>query len=1373
MAKAWQYIPFDVLDDENLADQARAWGEQQYRNVAERWQGAMAPPPLAQGTDDLMAPYVPGPIPQQPTSPSPFEPAPVSQPAANPVTAALNQQGYPQVPTAAPAGPAAAPNRGVVQWFDMIRRASQETGVPERIIAATMDIESGGNAQAQSPMNYDRQGNPIGRAQGLMQVMPFNFKQGEDPMDPWTNVRRGATMLAERFKRYGDWDKAAASYFGAIDEKGNITGATDVGGVSGHGYVQRFNQALSRYSDLGQLGETVEAAKGGIQRAIGAAGAALPDITGKLPTPTPGSPLERSMQGQQLTGQEQLGAGFQTYQLAQEARRRAAAGLSPVPPETPVLGGLVPAALEIGTDPLSALPWTGSIRKGAALGAGLGALNIPQDATPEEVILYTTLGGVLGGGIPALGRGIAAGVKKLPRRQPAQMMLPGGGGGGALPPGPPAPPGPGQPALPSGRTPGGPGPGTRQDTLDMFERNRRVREPSFFERIGERLSRLPRDIEYEFADDFVDLNKLGWPVEVAAGNYRGRAPAATWRASKELGEPISEILGGKRSQSEGLPMLKHLNEYIKYQRDLEVASMKGHRAPAAWPGRAGAPFQPSQVAGQSQFRQASARGTGAVNAQNLLNDLQAALTPEEWMMIKTADTVRQRALDSLLDDRVRSGIISNEMREWLLHNYPHYNPTVMMANVDKAVDKFAQMGGRSMTQLFNNLRKLMDEGITSDTEEPIISATRAIMRGDLDVRRNDLVRTIIDSVEATGFPVNKRVATAPGPQPGTLSFFENGKRLIGDVPEAVERTAKNMDSLSMGPIAQLGRILNTPLRYGAVVLSPSFMIMNAVADFITTYIREGTSAAAKVPGRHVRELTALLGKEPAYMRNPAYSELIRAGGGMSTLMRAEPENIEKLIHNTGGIRIDKEGKWAHFLKDVATLGPLIRYGQAVEMQPRLATFQARRARGETVGEAALAARRATIDFARGGRSILLANSWFMFLNPRVQGMLQLGRTLRDNPNSRFRLASVAGIAMATYAWNQQYKEEWDDLPEWEKRGHAIVILGPGERDPDGTGFKSIPRISIPLREHAAFVVPLTRVLDNLQAQNPQAWHETMGQILQDELQVASPTTGESPASVVGGAVPSPLRSIFEMTANRKFFTDAPIESERFRSLPPSERYTERTTAPAFALSGLSEKIGEISGGVIPTLSPIQVDYLIQSNLAGLGRQITGERPNPLQAVARTYAGQGETNTFKELDRRVNAMQEQVADVVRQQPGYAGATRDRQLQMQRQAQETLNSTLREKYGIEPKAKEYGLPSKYRGVTDPEQTRKIDAAITKYDNWNRDRKNSPKPTPEEQRLALRYRDQRMIRPEYTKARGQDVRESEAMRALVEGLVRGGRP
>ncbi len=133
-------------------------------------------------------------------------------------------------------------SQGVRERLPLIQEAASKTGVPASVLAAIMSIESGGR-NVESPAG----------AVGPMQVMPFNAGS-YNLWNPSENILRGAQMLAERHQKWGDWGKAAASYFGALSPSGEITNARDVGGQTGTGYVNAFQNVL------GKLGGIVDAA---------------------------------------------------------------------------------------------------------------------------------------------------------------------------------------------------------------------------------------------------------------------------------------------------------------------------------------------------------------------------------------------------------------------------------------------------------------------------------------------------------------------------------------------------------------------------------------------------------------------------------------------------------------------------------------------------------------------------------------------------------------------------------------------------------------------------------------------------------------------------------------------------------------------------------------------------------------------------------------------------------------------------------------------------------------------------------------------------------------------------------------------------------
>jgi hypothetical protein len=93
----------------------------------------------------------------------------------------------------------------VIYWEDDILRWSQTYDLEPNLLATVMQIESCGHPTVNSPAG----------AQGLFQVMPMHFTEGEQMLDPDTNAMRGAGVLNECIAfAEGDIGLAMACYNG-------------------------------------------------------------------------------------------------------------------------------------------------------------------------------------------------------------------------------------------------------------------------------------------------------------------------------------------------------------------------------------------------------------------------------------------------------------------------------------------------------------------------------------------------------------------------------------------------------------------------------------------------------------------------------------------------------------------------------------------------------------------------------------------------------------------------------------------------------------------------------------------------------------------------------------------------------------------------------------------------------------------------------------------------------------------------------------------------------------------------------------------------------------------------------------------------------
>lgn len=95
----------------------------------------------------------------------------------------------------------------VLVWEDDILNWSEKYQLDPNLIATVMQIESCGYSRAKSSAG----------AMGLFQVMPYHFKEGEDPYQPGTNARRGLSYLRQSLESGGSTRLALAGYNGGIN----------------------------------------------------------------------------------------------------------------------------------------------------------------------------------------------------------------------------------------------------------------------------------------------------------------------------------------------------------------------------------------------------------------------------------------------------------------------------------------------------------------------------------------------------------------------------------------------------------------------------------------------------------------------------------------------------------------------------------------------------------------------------------------------------------------------------------------------------------------------------------------------------------------------------------------------------------------------------------------------------------------------------------------------------------------------------------------------------------------------------------------------------------------------------------------------------
>ena len=586
--------------------------------------------------------------------------------------------------------------------------------------------------------------------------------------------------------------------------------------------------------------------------------------------------------------------------------------------------------------------------------------------------------------------------------------------------------------------------------------------------------------------------------------------------------------------------------------------------------------------------------------------------------------------------KVAEGIVEDDVATMLANHYPWYNP---ISYVEQEIGPLLAGGGRRVGQANNTLRRLSELGQEAARERPLDVLPRFAAQAEMAIARNHMARSIIrmelqnpdmagsitkiqglrpvaqvpiqiEVLEARMAILNRRIAQAKedgisfvqlsrqrnrlladiikfspgdkslifrpvsGQPPGTLAYMQDGKRALYEIPAKLQQAIESIEAttgVGERAITNVLRTMQAPFRTILTSANPAFFASNFVIDSMTVAVTRGImpwrSAASLM-----RNMAALVRHDPvmqAFYREGA------AIGGFST---RDPKEILRTM-GKGDMAIHNLDSWRKvFGNPIKTLETI---GGAFELAPRRAVFEQALRQGRPVKEAALAGRRATVDFQRMGTAMRLGNAAYLYLNAAVQGTLLPFRTLRDSSVARIGVAGYVGLSLLTYMWNRQFAE-FADVPLQDKYQKWFVMLPSNETDSRG---KPVPRrlnIVPNLREFSFFTAPLMYALARMDEKEPAAVTEFLESMY--GLNPFARFTGT-------GGLPIPTHigeMIAEAGLNRDMFRGRDIVPPELQGLPKAQQFDDRTSETAKRLGKLFH------------LSPMHLQHIMGS---GLGNDI--------------------------------------------------------------------------------------------------------------------------------------------------------------------------
>ncbi len=414
-----------------------------------------------------------------------------------------------------------------------------------------------------------------------------------------------------------------------------------------------------------------------------------------------------------------------------------------------------------------------------------------------------------------------------------------------------------------------------------------------------------------------------------------------------------------------------------------------------------------------------------------------------------------------------------------------------------------------------------------------------------------------------------------GDIPGTISYFENGKRQVYEVPDWIYREAEVLSKTMSNPISSLIGSLNGISRAAFTSMSPPFVISNMLNDTINAFMRGGITPV-QTGQRLIQSLKGL--------ENDSVMQAFKLAGGSQA--RFYGEDLAKEVTKHGGQVLNTNES---IIKRIWKSIP--QAGEAGEQAPRMAYFKKeldktlpgwKNMTAEQVAKtpegrkAAAGAVELTINFGRGGYLVKSANPFIIFLNANMEGMKLPFRALREVPAAKWRLAGTFAGMMGLSAYNMSYPEYFD-VPNNIRWGSVMVMLPSVSKDEYGNNKPNYVTVIPRTREWSAFLGSGTYAMEKIFKDSP--------------TEFGTFTSAMAPMTLPFSEIPMPavIAELAEQGANWDFYRSQPIIPQSMANVPPAEQ-VQPWTSPTIA--AIASRLGQ---------SPMRWQHAFSGIFGGAGQ----------------------------------------------------------------------------------------------------------------------------------------------------------------------------
>jgi hypothetical protein len=514
------------------------------------------------------------------------------------------------------------------------------------------------------------------------------------------------------------------------------------------------------------------------------------------------------------------------------------------------------------------------------------------------------------------------------------------------------------------------------------------------------------------------------------------------------------------------------------------------------------------------------------------------------------------------------------------------------AKRDRLVNQLAEKKDNVLRERFEKIKKALAKipGLPTIEEKLAelkrVEITDRAIEGGVVEREAARIGQRIERVESAEAPRGfKRQEIARVPAGYSEMTLRGTDGVVYALPQEMADMVNGLNRMQSDMVTAMMAKYNAIFRAGATTYRVGFAVVsNPQRDVQTAF----TIMAGKqnLPGKdeigaYMTSLFESL-KDQVGIGSKKMDEFRQAGSAYGGLISSMPQVLSKTPLRRWKLMDSSEQ-----MQNVVGMPVEIieRAGKTFENATRLAEFM-RTEKLLPPGARAVQARDITVDFEKYGNAMRVVRQWVPFLNPNVQGNVNLLRAFRDKPGTtaaRFAMA-VLLPEMMLYMWNSLFDND-DKIDEWIKDNYWYVNTGNTVKDENGNNLPVL--ITIRKGEYAqnpGFVVPIGKmvrgVMDYVHRKDPAAWRQYARNFITDSAYGFLNTT-----------LPPVIKTAVGVTTNYDLFRRKPIVWEYQMEYEPWRRF-----------SGYESRVARRLGEIFNT-SPAMLEYAARGVFPAI-KQIT-------------------------------------------------------------------------------------------------------------------------------------------------------------------------